>query len=241
MIAITFALPAESSELLRRLQQRENEALDQSMIIRGRLGDRDVAILHTGVGQRHCAPRIDEFLTAKRPILLISSGFAGSLTDRLNAGDLIIAENFSDGRLVAKLDEGGGPSQARIHHVRLATVAAILNSVEQRAHLAQELGADAIDMETEIIAQSCAAHGIPMISLRVISDSPSAPFPAPPDVLFDVVHQKTDFGRLIPYVLTHPTAAIGLYRFARQISRARTNLTDALIEGLTYLPTADLS
>jgi len=238
MIAITFALPTESSDLLRRLDQRKDEIVDQLTIIRGRLGDSDLAILHTGVGQKHCAPRIDRFLAAIRPTLLISSGFAGSLTDRLNVGDLIIANNFSDAGLSQKL---APPSQTRIHHVRLATVASILNSAEQRAQLAGEMGVDAIDMETEIIAAASRTHGVPMISLRVISDSPAALFPAPPEILFDVVRQKTNFGRLIPYLLAHPAAAIRLYRFAAQISSARTSLTNALIDLVRNNPFQSIS
>jgi len=230
MIAITFALPTESSDLLRRLDQRKDEIVDQLTIIRGRLGDSDLAILHTGVGQKHCAPRIDQFLAVIRPKLLISSGFAGSLTDRLNVGDLIIANNFSDAGLSQKL---AVRSQTPIHHVRLTTVASILDSAQERTQLAREMGAEAIDMETEIIVAATKAHDVPIVSLRVISDSPAAPFPAPPDILFDVVRQKTNFGRLIPYVLTHPAATVRLYRFAGQISRARACLTNALVEVVT--------
>ena len=36
-----------------------------------------------------------------------------------------------------------------------------------------------------------------MLSLRVISDTAAAPFPAPPWVLFDLAQQKTKTGKLL--------------------------------------------
>jgi len=83
-------------------------------------------------------------------------------------------------------------------------------------------------METEFIATACAAHGIPMLSLRVISDTPSEPLPAPPEVLFDVEKQRTNFGQLGYYLLTHPTAFKRLTMFRRQVALARRSLTAAL-------------
>jgi purine-nucleoside phosphorylase len=59
--------------------------------------------------------------------------------------------------------------------------------------IGREHGAVAIDMETETITRLCAERSIPMLALHVISDSPAAPFPAPPNVLFDMEAQRTKF------------------------------------------------
>jgi hypothetical protein len=83
-------------------------------------------------------------------------------------------------------------------------------------------------METEILAEVCAAHDLPMLSIRAISDTASEPFPAPAHVLFDVTKQKTDFFRLGSYLLTHPGAFARLNAFRRQVAVARKALADAL-------------
>jgi len=85
MIGITFALPSESSGLVRRLQavQRHGKLLS------GRIDSRDVTILHTGVGARDCNERLEILLHKTRPSLVISSGFAGAVAEQLRAGDLI--------------------------------------------------------------------------------------------------------------------------------------------------------
>jgi hypothetical protein len=94
--------------------------------------------------------------------------------------------------------------------------------------LNKRTGAAAVDMETETIAELCAAHELPMLSLRVISDAAEQPFPAPAHVLFDLAKQKTDFVRLGSYLVTHPNAVARLNAFRRRINVARKALADAL-------------
>ena len=84
-------------------------------------------------------------------------------------------------------------------------------------------------METETVARLCSAESIPMLALRVVSDSPAAPFPAPPNVLFNIEKQRTDFPRLFSYIARNPASAITLVQFSKQIGHARTKLADALI------------
>ena len=60
MIAVSFALPTESSDLVGLLRDRKS---DEEEIIRGKIENKEVAIFHTGVGQKSCAARI----VAQRP------------------------------------------------------------------------------------------------------------------------------------------------------------------------------
>ena len=233
MIAITFALPAESSGLLRRLNSKHTTVADGITIVNGELDGRKVAIFHTGAGRDRCQRNMQAGLGAIRPRLLISSGFAGGLTDRLGVADLIVAQNFSDWRLATQLIESSPPQSPQLpglQPVILFTSNRIVESPEERQQIAQQHRADAIDMETEVIATACAVERVPMVSLRVISDTPAAPFPTPANILFDMARQRPNFGRLISYLLAHPSAVSRLIRFARQISRARARLTDALSE-----------
>jgi nucleoside phosphorylase len=207
VIAITFALPTESSDLRRELPRK--------------IDNHGVAIFHTGVGRERCEHTIETFLSTTKPRLLISSGFAGAVSESLQVGDVIVAENFSDAELA---------SRAKARRVKLFTADAMIDSVEERNEIARELGADAVDMETEVIAHACAAHSIPMLSLRVISDTAREPFPAPPAVLFDVTRQRPNYARLLFFLIRNPKRVADLVRFANQVSRARANLTHALVD-----------
>jgi adenosylhomocysteine nucleosidase len=223
MIGITFALPSESSALVRRLQavQRHDNLLS------GKIDHRDVTILHTGVGAKACNARLEVLLHKTRPSLVISSGFAGAVSEQLRVGDLILARNFSDPELLANAERILRDRQPRL--VKLFTSTSIIDSVTERNEIARAADAAAVDMETGAIADVCKIHGVPLLSLRIISDTASQPFPAPPSVLFDIERQQTNFGGLLAYLLRDPGSIWRLFRFARQIARARARLTDAMV------------
>src|SRR6266496_412672 len=231
MIAVTFALPAESSAFLRRLGNKSTSHCQGIRTIRGKIDDCTIEILHTGVGEKTCRQRMANFLQDRSFDCLISAGFAGALNDRLHTGDLLFAENFSTIQL-NEIDSGGN---SLIHRGKLLTVPAIIDSIEERQKIAQTTGADAIDMETEFIARGCAEHGVPLLSLRVVSDTPREPLPGPSKILFDVERQRTDAMKLSLHLLRHPTAVLQLIAFAKRIARARETLTKALVAVATAL------
>ncbi len=224
MIAITFALPAESAEFLRCLRDKSRADRDGIGIIRGKIDDRTIEVLHTGVGERVCRQRVGKFLSATGRIrrgdhdqhfnYLISAGFAGALNDQLQLGDLLVAKNFS----TLRLEENFSLSTLPIHIADLLTVPALIDSSEERNKLALTSGAVAVDMETEFIARACAAQAIPVLSLRVIS------------VLFDIERQQTHVLKLATHFFAHPHHIPRLVHFARRIARARKILADALVD-----------
>ena len=226
MIAITFALPAESSGFLRLLQNKSKRRNNGITTIVGTIDDHLVEIFHTGVGEKICRQRMARFLQDRQLDCLISAGFAGALDDQLGVGDLLLARNLSTADLSGTLDF---PANLPIHVANLLTVPSMIDSREERNRIAQTTGAVAVDMETEFIARACAEHGVPLLSLRVISDTPCQPLPAPPSMLFDLDEQQTNFGRLVFYVAKHPPAIWRLISFARQIGRARKRLSHAII------------
>jgi len=225
MIAITFALPAESSEFLRRLGNKSRANRNGVSIVRGTIGHRSLEVIHTGVGEKVCGERLRKFLDNQKFELLISAGFAGSLNLELRVNNLLVAKNFST---VDLKHVQSSLSNVSIHATNMLTVPELIDSSEERERIARESGAAAVDMETEFIARACAKQGIPLLSLRVITDTPTQPFPAPPNVLFDIQQQRTHIGLLAKFFLAHPTRVPGLVQFARRIARARKILASAL-------------
>jgi adenosylhomocysteine nucleosidase len=235
MIAITFALPAESQEFLLSLSNKSRGDRNGIPTTRGKIDDRAIEVLHTGVGENVCRQRMAKFLSATGRIrrgehdqhfdYLISAGFAGALNDQLQLGDLLLAKNFS----TVRTKENFSLSSLHIHMADLLTVPALIDSREERNKLALTSGAVAVDMETEFIARACAAHGIPVLSLRVISDTPTELFPAPANILFDIERQQTRMPKLAAYLVAHPHRIPRLIQFARRIARARKDLADALV------------
>ncbi len=227
MIAVTFALPAESSDFLRHLRNQSRTDRSGIRTIRGTIDDRAVEVLHTGVGEKVCRQRVAEFLQDQQFDLLISSGFAGALNDKLQIGDLLVAKNFSTVELT---EVDSSFSRLPIHEADLLTVRALIDSNDERNKIARTSGAAAVDMETEFIARACAEHGIPLLSLRAITDTPREPFPAAPNVLFDIEQQQTRFLTLATFFLARPNRVPQLIQFARRIARVRKILASALFD-----------
>jgi adenosylhomocysteine nucleosidase len=227
MIAVTFALPAESSRFLRRLDNKSRSDRNGIRIVRGEIENRTIEVVHTGVGEKICRQRMASFLQDRQFRCLISAGFAGALNDRLDVGDLLLAENFS----TAKLSEARvALSTLPIHIANLLTVPSMIDSREERIKIAQTTGAAAADMETEFIARACAEHGVPLLSLRVISDTPSETFPAPSRILFDIERQRTDAMKFTLHFLRHPNRVPRLIQFATTIGQARETLASAIVD-----------
>ena len=226
MIAITFALRAESSDLIRNcLRDRVVTRAGRRKIIKGKILQHQVAIFHTGVGRKAAEKNIEQFLNTVQPKVLISSGFAGAIRPGLKVGASVIGTNFSHPGLIEKFV----PQPT----TRLFTVPSIIDSVEQRSQLAAETGADAVEMETEVIARACATRGVRMLSLRVVSDTNEEPFPLPPSTLFNIDRQRTNFEGLVSCLVRNPDAIPKLIRFKGQIDRARRGVQNAVVWVLT--------
>ena len=236
MIAVTFALPAESGAFIRLLEGVKRDGA----VLRGKIQrptpnaqrpTLNVCVLHTGVGAVKCAERTADFLRDEKPERLIASGFCGGTNDELQPGDLVIAENASHPELLQKAREIlSGAIVGKIH-----SADRIIDPAADRYAIGREHGAIAVDMETETIARMCARESIPMLAMRVLSDSPVAPFPAPPNVLFDIEKQRTDFSLLLSYIARNPSSALRLAQFSKQIGRAKTKLANALCRILRAL------
>ena len=97
MIAVTFALPAESSEFLRRLGNKSRADRNGVRVVRGTIGHRSIEVIHTGVGENSCKERIGKFLENQQFDFLISAGFAGSLDDQLGERPFRREEFFDSG------------------------------------------------------------------------------------------------------------------------------------------------
>jgi nucleoside phosphorylase len=223
LIAVTFALPEESKYLVAKLQGTRKLEAGALPVITGELGGRRIAICHTGVGAESCKARITSFLREHHPASLISSGFAGGLDPVLKVGDVIIAGNFSSDALLVKA------GTAQVLKATMTTQPQVAESVADKAALFSQTGATAVDMETGIIFAQCAERGIPMISLRGISDSALDELPVSFSIWFDAAKQKPRVGALLWNLATHPAKIPRFAKFVRGINFTRARLTDALV------------
>src|SRR2546430_13480617 len=150
MIAVTFALPAESSEFIRRLRDRTGVDRNGVRIIAGKINDRAIEVLHTGVGEKACRQRVAKFLQDQQFDVLISTGFAGALNDQLKVGDLLLAKNFSTIELNNRRKSF---SSLPIHEADLLTVRALIDSNYERNKIADREHTSELQSQSNLVCR----------------------------------------------------------------------------------------
>lgn len=135
-----------------------------------------VAAAATGVGPRQAAREAAALCARHRPEFLVGAGVAGALSDDLGVGDILVARRVLDcAGLAPAPDETLVARASALPGVRCGTLLSVdrpLVSAAERAAWAARLGEApaAVDMESAAWARAAAAHGIPYLVVRAVSD-----------------------------------------------------------------------
>ncbi len=227
MIAITFALRDESQDIARALQQPRTEGGREFPVVIGKLGGRETVIAHTGMGLDRVRERLPRLFEKCKVESVISGGYAGGLDPSLSSGALVLAENYSHPALLAKAQ---AVLKERCASGLMATSSVALETPAEKAAFQRKTGALAVDMETSAIAEICAARGVPLLSLRVITDAALEELAVPFSVCFDAKTERPRIASLLAFLLMHPARIPGFARFVGGVNRSRRSLTDAIAE-----------
>lgn len=229
MTVVTCALPDESRLLLRRMERRK---VMPGGVVLGAIGGREVAVFHTGMGGarvRERFPELCQFLEEHPGSLLLNIGYAGGLNPALPKGQLLLSGNHSSPDLLPVAQR---ILRGRVCMGALATTAEALETPAAKAAFSAGpgAGADAVDMETAAVAAFCEAMGLPMLSLRAISDTATEELAVPFSVCFDAARERPRLGALFAYLARHPSRVKGFLRFVREMGTVRAGLTEATLE-----------
>jgi len=233
MIAVAFALPEESRDLVAAMRCPLRTGSPELPVVSGKLGSQEVIIFHTGMGSVSARQQLGLFWQAhgsERFECAIGAGFAGALDTSLPAGTLILAENYPQllPRARAILED-----RARVG--RLATAQAVLETPQAKAECAKQTGAIAVDMETASVAAFFEEKSVPFLALRVISDTARETLPIPSVVWFDARSQRPRPWALMSFLVWHPSRLLPFVRFVQTIRRVRQTLTEALLDLLVLM------
>jgi nucleoside phosphorylase len=159
-ILITFAFRQEGYPFARKLTQRTV----RNHLVLGRLGTREIAVCWLGIGVEN-VDLFERVVWELQPRLIINSGFAGGVRSLLEAGDFVLAKNYSSQEIVERL----GASNLFSARGNLVSVRGIAGP-ETKARLSLEGSVLAIDMESERVATVCRNTSVPFLTARMISD-----------------------------------------------------------------------
>jgi len=135
----------------------------------------DVLVAATGVGPVKAARGADRLMARHRPHLVVGAGVAGALSEDLGVGDIFVARRVLDAEGAAPPPDPELTARASaMPGTRSGTLVCVerpLVTASEKASWAARVDAPAaVDMESAAWARAAAAHGIPYVVLRAISD-----------------------------------------------------------------------
>ena len=174
----------ESRKVLVCFAVKEEARAFQKLV--GERGNLEVILV--GMGKRNAERAIRAALAKERPQLVLTCGFAGGLRPDLAMGAVVFATDPETGLEAALLAAGAKP--ARFHCAE--DVAA---TAEQKRALWKATGADAVEMESQVICAVCREQNIPSATVRVILDTANEDLPLDFNQLM-TADQKLSYGKL---------------------------------------------
>jgi len=158
---------------------------------------------------------------------LISFGVAGGLAPRLRPGTFVVGSAVIADKVRLPTDSDWSrrllaTMPGAVHGDLLGVPRPVKSTMAKRV-LHQETGAIAVDMESHVVAQAAADHGLPMAAIRVIIDSARL---ALPEAAVRSVRPDgtTDLFGLLRGVMRRPREIAPLIRIALHAQTARASL-----------------
>jgi adenosylhomocysteine nucleosidase len=224
VIAFVCAMPMELRPLRRRLRLRRS-----GLGYAGRIGDREVIAVVTGMGTALARAAIVQLLDVVDVEWVIVVGITGGIENEIPIGTLVLPEvvvNGADGS-----QHRPEPLPLGNAHGKMWTSDELLLDPAVQADL-RARGVVSLDMETAAIAEVCEERGVPWSVVRAISDRASDG-----SVDADIVglsHQDgtANLPAVTRYLVRHPGAVPRLVRLARESKLATERAADAAIRAV---------
>jgi len=183
-------------------------------------------VLVTGIGRKNAEKAVRQSFAQHAPRRVFTCGFAGGLNPALKTGEVLFQTNET--ALVEKLTNAGAKPAQFVCSPYIAT------TVAEKDALRRTTGADAVEMESEVIHAVCRELGIPCATVRVISDTAREDLPLDFNAL-----SNADLGlnyiKLALAVAKSPGKIPALLRLQKSCALAAKRLADVL--GKVILPT----
>jgi len=174
----------------------------------------------TGMGRKNAAESARKAIARMKPERVITAGFAGGLNPALKFGSIVYDQDFDAGFEAELADLGAAPARFYCHR-RVAI------TVDEKAALWKETGADAVEMESSVIRTICREFRIPSATIRVISDDAMQDLPLDFNALM-TSQDRINYLKLFGAVLGRPRQIPKLIQFQRQTVAAAGRLGAAL-------------
>lgn len=200
-IGIIAAMEEEKNAIKNIMKEIKENKIYELIFIEGRINEKECILVESGVGKVNSS-RTTQIMIDKYDIeYIINVGTAGSVTDELKIGDMVIGKKIvqhdfditafghkkgyisnigeklsSDEKLVKKFEDTIKEINDKEIKIKIGTIATgdiFCTEIRMKNKIKEKFEADAVEMEAASIAQVCYLDKIPFIILRSISDTPN--------------------------------------------------------------------
>jgi adenosylhomocysteine nucleosidase len=228
MIAVVFAVPQESRAFRAELRHAGLSGIAPAEYLLGNLGNEEVIVMHTGIGDDAATQRTEALLREVRPHYLIAAGFAGALDPRLHVGDLVIATNLTRPEMRARATAllAGEPG---VFFGPVVGAPFPIEEVAEKQQYARASGGIAVDMETAAVYGAATRAWVPFLAVRAISDALDQSLPVPFAECYNLARQRPRPLALLRFLGRNPRRIIPFMRFVHGLRPASAALADFLV------------
>ena len=229
-VVFLYALSVESAPLEGMLKKSHTEDWHCCQLTFGRLGDLRVAVVQTGAGQKKAAKSARRVINRLRPNLVYSVGFAGALNpelERFQILDPVYPMNYQPANIIDVSTSSDSKKQWGLY-----TADHVVAKLSEKARLFEKYGMDAVDMETDSVAEVCQDCGVELRCVRIISDD--AKEELPPDIE-NILNQNSgaeQWGAALGALFRKPSRAMDLIKLKKISVQAAQTLAEHIVKML---------
>ncbi len=201
------------------------------------------AVQKIGIGPRNAQSSIEKLIESNRPDFVIVCGFCGGLQNNLKTGDSVISDSFvsTTEKIESTISteiknvilEIAEKLKCTYHYGSTITVEKALLTSKEKISAQKKYNALAVEMENFPIAKTCKEHGIPMISIRAVSDKVDEDLDSR---FFNVIDTDGSLRKrkLLQYLVRDPFFMWSLIKTGKASRKARKNYSRLVHKIITH-------
>ena len=198
MIGIICAMEEEISSIILNMQNETYETISSKKYTLGIFMEKKCVVCLSGIGKVNSAIACQTMILKYSPNIIINTGVAGAISEKIKVGDRVIGENViqhdfdisafenrkkgeipcvnsykisCDKNLIEKAKLSCKKANLQSHMGSILTGDQFINNKEQTKNLKNTFGGLACEMEGASIGQVCYINKVPFIVVRSISDN----------------------------------------------------------------------
>ncbi len=237
-IGIVAALKREIKYLLGDLKEGKPLGKGASFhhpVYEGEINGRDIVAVVSGVGKKGSERAARLLIESYGPDMIITAGYAGSLTPDLVVGDIVVYSRAlsESGENVDFIESEPAVSSDFGRKGTILTVDRFIGSVGEKRELGVRMGAHIVDMESLYIGRIAVDRGLPCLGIRVISDDLRMEIPSLSGLLNS--EGEVEIVRAVRFFVSHPGRIAPLLIFLYNIRRTTLILDRCIRKSLSLL------